>query len=80
LPLQPRSRPRYTVGSAVQYSVRTRRRLRPATRDLLPLQSKSTPAPAPVLAEGTGVTRTTLLDRPVIDRVAPRAKRDSWQR
>ena len=70
---------RYTVRNVVQYSVRSRRRLRPATRDLLPQQSAKA-APTPVLAEGTGVNRTVLLDRPVIERVLPRAKRDSWQR
>lgn len=69
----------------MQYSVRSRRRLRPATGELLPQQvtaarALAAPAPAPVLAEGTGATRNVLLDRPVIERVLPRAKRDSWQR
>jgi len=62
----------------VQYSVRSRRRLRPATRDLLPQQI--TPARVPAPTEEPVAARSVLLDRPVIERVLPRAKRDSWQR
>ena len=70
----------------MQYSVRSRRRLRPATGELLPQQVTAArslaekSAPTVVTAEGTGATRNVLLDRPVIERVLPRAKRDSWQR
>ncbi|MBL9019258.1 MAG: hypothetical protein JNL83_34030 [Myxococcales bacterium] len=85
--MRARAETRYTDEKPVQYSLRSRRRLRPATGELLPQQvtaararTKDAPAPAPVLAEGTGATRNVLLDRPVIERVLPRARRDSWQR
>lgn len=79
--MQARSTERYNDQNLVQYNVRNRRRLRPATGELLPQQVAAARALAEKLPTDTaGPSRNVLLDRPVIERVLPRAKRDSWQR
>ncbi len=54
----------------MQYSVRTRRRLRPQTRDLT---SSTTGEVQGVLADGSGRVKRPLITQPVVERISPRA-------
>jgi hypothetical protein len=73
------------VGSTVIYSVRTRRRLRPHTGELMPSQLAAAKAladaiPDAPLAEGTGATKVEPMRGPVIERITMRARRDTGNR
>lgn len=72
--------------TTMQYSVRTRRRLRPQTRDVAGARATGTSEATVVevveapLANGTGAIRQPLITQPVIERVSPRAMATSWRR
>jgi hypothetical protein len=61
----------------VQYSVRTRRRLRP-TGEQAPVPT--TGAVETELADGSGAVKRPLITQPVVERVSPRALATSWRR
>ncbi len=63
----------------MQYSVRTRRRLRPHTRDLTAAAS-GVVEPAREVADGSGAVQRPLITQPVVERVSPRAMATSWRR
>ncbi|MBL0213969.1 MAG: hypothetical protein IPQ07_08800 [Myxococcales bacterium] len=63
----------------MQYSVRTRRRLRPHTRDLT-VPASGVVEPAREAADGSGAVKRPLVTQPVIERVSPRALATSWRR
>lgn len=56
----------------MQYSIRTRHRLRP-TRDVTRAAASVTAVPDPVLADGTGATRRPLVTGRIVERISPRA-------
>ncbi len=55
----------------MQYSVRTRRRLRP-TRDLPPVPVTAGEVQGPI-ADGTGAVKQPMITQRVIERISPRA-------
>jgi len=63
----------------MQYSVRTRRRLRP-TGDHTHAAQAAIAIVQPVLAEGTGITRRPLITGKIVERVSPRALVTAFRR
>ncbi len=57
--------------SAMQYSLRTRRRLRTPTRDVT--HAAATAVVEQILADGTGATRRPLMTGRIVERVSLRA-------
>lgn len=64
----------------MQYSLRTRRRLRPSTGDVTHAAAAATRAVELVRAERTGVTRQPLVTVRIVERVAPRAVVTAFRR
>ncbi|MBA3462011.1 MAG: hypothetical protein H0T46_18775 [Deltaproteobacteria bacterium] len=63
------------------YSVRSRRRLRPHTGELMPSQVAASEAiPQAPLAEGSSATKVLPIKGPVIERITMRARRDTNNR
>ena len=67
------------------YSVRSRRRLRPHTGELMPSQVAAAKAladaiPDAPLAEGSSATKVLPISGPVIERITMRARRDTGNR
>ena len=56
----------------MQYSVRTRRRLRPHTSEHAPVVASTGAVQAPI-ADGTGAVKRPLITQPVVERISPRA-------
>jgi hypothetical protein len=63
----------------MEYSVRTRRRLRPPTNELARAASTSSGQVEVVIADGSGATRQPLVTR-VIEIVSPRARASGAKR
>lgn len=58
---------------AMQYSLRTRRRLRTPTRDVTHAAATATAVVEQVIADGTGATRRPLMTGRIVERISPRA-------
>lgn len=64
----------------MQYSVRTRRRLRPATSDLTQAAAQAHAVVEREIADGTGATRRPLITGRIIERVLPSAITTAFRR
>jgi hypothetical protein len=64
----------------MQYSVRTRRRLRPVTGDQARAAAAATAVVEQEIADGTGATRRPLITGRIIERVSPRAVTTAFRR
>jgi hypothetical protein len=64
----------------MQYSLRTRRRLRPTTGDQTRAAAAATAVVEQEIADGTGATRRPLLTGAIVERVLPRAITTAFRR
>ncbi len=64
----------------MQYSVRTRRRLRPPTGDQTRAAAAATAVVEQEIADGTGATRRPLITGRIVERVSPSAMTTAFRR